>query len=88
MQDSLSQIAQIAHSAFLFCVFVRKVEIKEHEDAGLCIHAEQRDEPDPHGDAHVVPQQVEEPYGAYRGKGHSEHDNSGLGRRAGIGVEQ
>lgn len=56
---------------------IREIEVKQHEDGRFRIHSKQRDQPNPHCNAHVVVQEVEEPDRANRRKRHGE---KGCGR--------
>ena len=59
----------------------RLLEVNHHDDAGLDRRAEQRDEPDPHGDRKVVAKQPEEIHAAGERKGNGEEDVCRFGDR-------
>ena len=68
--------ARLSQAPLLLGLLVGQIEVEEHEDAGFRVHAEQGDQPHPDPDAHVVAEQVEEPDGADRGKGHRQQDDA------------
>src|SRR5215472_7331597 len=88
MENGLSQVAQTVHSVFSFRLLVGKMKVEQHEDTGLGIHAQQRDEPDPHPDAHVVAEHVEEPDGTHGRERHSENNESGFHEGARVEVKE
>ena len=58
----------------------RLLQVDDHDDAGLHRGAEQRDEPDPHGDREVVAEQPEEVHAAGERKRHGEQHVRGFER--------
>jgi len=66
--DHFLQIAQRPQPAFLLRLLIGKVEIEKHEDSGLRVHPQQRDQPHPDPDAHVISEQVKKPEGADGGE--------------------
>src|SRR6266702_2483480 len=76
------------NAAFLQCVVVSKVKIQEHEDSRFGVDTEQRDQADPHGDTHVVVQQVQKPHSANGGERDGQQNDHGFDRRAGIEIQQ
>ena len=67
---------------------VGEVEIQQHEDAGLGVDAEQRDQPDPDGDAHVVAEQVQVPDGADGRERHRQQHDRRLHQRPRVQVQE
>ena len=65
---ALLEVARGLQPSLASGVLVREVEVQQHEDAGLGVDAQQRDEADPDADAHVVAERVEQPDGADGGE--------------------
>jgi hypothetical protein len=58
------QIGECSQASFARRLLVREIEIQQHEDAGFGVYSEQRDQPDPYGEARVVAEQLQVPDGA------------------------
>ena len=56
-----AQVGHAVHAAGRAELVPGMIEIEVHHDARFGVEAGERDEADPHGDAHVVAEQVEEP---------------------------
>ena len=80
--------SRLRETALLPGLRIGKIQIEEHEDPGLGIDAEERNQADPDPDTHVVAEQIEKPDRADGGKRHREQDDQGLHHRAGIEIEQ
>ena len=63
---------------FVLPLVVGEVEVEQHDDAGLGVETGEGDDADPHGDAQVVAEQVEQPERADERERHGEHDDGGL----------
>ncbi len=73
--DRLVQVGSSSSCARRAEFVPRVIEVEQHHDAGLGIEAGERDEADPHGDAHVVAEQVEQPERADQRERHrQQHD--------------
>ena len=57
-----------------------KVEVQEHEDAGLRVEAEQSDQADPDADGDVVAERVKEPHAPTAEKGTASRTSSVFGK--------
>src|SRR5439155_26395494 len=65
-----------------------EVEVEEHEDAGLGVDTQERNQPHPDGDARVVAEEIEEPDGAHRRERHDEKNDHRLYPSARFQVQQ
>ena len=66
LDDRSLQVFPGAHRSSASPLVEGDVEIEEHEDAGLGVDTQERNEPHPDGDARVVAKEIEEPNGAHR----------------------
>ena len=67
---------------------VGEVQVQQHKDRGLSVHAEQGDQTHPNRDAHVVAEQIEQPDRTDCGKRNGQKNDEGFYDRAGIEVQQ
>ena len=88
LDDRLLQIGEGAHEAAPPSLVEGEVEVEEHEDAGLGVDAEERDQAHPDRDAHVVAERPEEPDGAHGREGHGQQDDHRLRDRGGVQIEE
>ena len=69
-------------------LFPRLVEIEQHDDSRFRIQTGQRDETHPHGDAHVVIEQVKKPKRAHQRERNGQQNDGGSDHRFCVQINQ